>query len=264
MTRKHIARDLNRKDQLQLQSMVMLGILFLLVFAYIPMLFVVIAFQDFNIVKGIEGSPWVGLKYFRNIFTDSSFFNVMRNTFGINLLGLAIGFPAPILLALLLNELQNERFKRFVQTSSYLPYFFSWAVYGGIVLNFLSPSVGMINGLLKALGVIDKGINFIGTPEYFWWIVVISGLVKGIGFSSIIYLAAIAGVDQEMSEAAKVDGANRFQVICHITIPSILGTIVIMLILAVAGILNTGPEQILVLQNVMNLKTSETLDTYVY
>ena len=254
----------NWKSQAELQSMVLPGIIFLIIFAYIPMFFAVIAFKDYNIVKGIDASPWVGLKHFLKIFNDSSFLNVMRNTFGINLLGLAIGFPAPIILALLLNELTHDRFKRFVQTSSYLPYFFSWAVYGGIVLNFLSPNVGLLNGLLKSLGIIDKGINFIGTPEYFWWIIVLSGLVKGVGFSSIIYLAAIAGVDQSLYEAAKVDGANRFQVIRYITIPSIMGTIVIMLILAVAGILSTGPEQILVLQNVMNLKTSETLDTYVY
>lgn len=257
-------RSVSWKNQLEIQSMVLPGIIFLFVFAYIPMLFSVIAFQDYNIVGGIMESQWVGLKHFKNLFTDTSFLNVMKNTFGINLLGLAIGFPMPILLALLLNELTNDKFKKVVQTATYIPYFFSWAVYGGIVLNFLSPSVGILNAILLKTGLIQEANNFIGNPDYFWMITALSGLLKGMGYSSIIYIAAIAGVDTSLYEAARVDGANRFKVIWYITLPCISGTIVIMFIFAIAGILNTGIEQIMILQNVMNLSASETLDTYVY
>lgn len=257
-------KSLSWKNQLEIQSMVLPGIIFLFIFAYIPMIFSVIAFQDYNIVGGIMESQWVGLKHFKNLFTDTSFLNVMRNTFGINLLGLVIGFPAPILLALLLNEISNDKLKKTVQTATYIPYFFSWAVYGGMVLNFLSPSVGILNAVLLKTGLIQEANNFIGNPDYFWMITALSGLLKGMGYSSIIYIAAIAGVDTSLYEAARVDGANRFKVIWYITLPCISGTIVIMFIFAIAGILNTGIEQIMILQNVMNLSTSETLDTYVY
>lgn len=250
--------------QIELQSMIMPSIIWLAVFAYIPMFFLTVAFKDYNIVSGIGASPWVGFKYFKMLITDSSFFRVMRNTFGINLLGLLIGFPVPIIFALLLNELKNKFFKKTVQTSTYIPYFFSWAMFGGIILNFLSPSTGLLNDLLVNLGIVEDKINFMANPNYFWIIATLSNLVKTMGYGAIIYIAAIAGIDQSLYEAAKVDGANRFQMIWHITIPGIRGTIVIMLILSVASIMNTGVENIMILQNVFNLPTSETLDTYVY
>ena len=255
---------LNFKTQFELQSMVLPSIVFLVIFAYIPMCFVLIAFKNYNLVVGFLESPWSGFKYFAQLFTDSSFGVVLRNTFGINLLGLVIGFPAPIILALLLDELTSDKFKKFVQTSTYVPYFFSWAVYGGMVLNFLSPSTGLLNNLLLKTGLIHEPNNFIGKPNYFWMIIVLSGVIKGIGYSAILYIAAIASIDQELFESAKIDGSKRLQSIWYITIPCISGTIVILLIFTIAGILNTGMEQILVLQNIMNLSTSETLDTYVY
>lgn len=254
----------NWRYQLELQSMVMPSMIWLAIFAYIPMFFLIVSFKDYNIVTGIGDSPWVGLKYFKMLFTDSSFLRVMRNTFGINLLGLFIGFPVPIIFALLLNELKNKYFTKVVQTSTYIPYFFSWAMFGGIILNFLSPSTGLLNDLLVNLGIIEEEINFIANPNYFWVIAALSNLIKTMGYGAIIYIAAIAGIDQSLYEAAKVDGANRFQMILHITLPGISGTVVIMLILSVASIMNTGVENILILQNVFNLPTSETLDTYVY
>lgn len=265
-------KKLQRKDkkktswryQIELQSMIMPSIIWLAIFAYVPMFFLTVAFKDYNIVSGIGASPWVGFKYFKMLLTDSSFFRVMRNTFGINLLGLLIGFPVPIIFALLLNELKNKFFTKVVQTSTYIPYFFSWAMFGGIILNFLSPSTGLLNDLLVNLGIVEDKINFMANPNYFWVIATLSNLVKTMGYGAIIYIAAIAGIDQSLYEAAKVDGANRFQMIWHITIPGISGTIVIMLILSVASIMNTGVENILILQNVFNLPTSETLDTYVY
>lgn len=262
--RKNRKKNFNWKSQIEIQSMVIPAVIFLFLFAYIPMVFSVIAFQDYDLIGGIFKSQWVGLKHFLKLFTDTRFMSVMRNTFGINLLGLLIGFPTPIIFALLLNELKSEKFKKTVQTATYIPYFFSWAVFGGIILNFLSPSTGLLNEILSKLGLVQDKINFIGEPAYFWAITAISSLVKGMGYSAIIYIAAIAGVDTSLYEAARVDGANRFRVIWNITIPCISGTIVIMFIFAIAGILNTGLEQILVLQNVMNLGTSETLDTYVY
>jgi putative aldouronate transport system permease protein len=228
------------------------------------MYFLLIAFKDYNLVKGVMASPWVGLKYFEQLFKDSSFLLVMRNTLGINLLNLLICFPAPIVFALLVNELRGKVFRKFVQTGTFIPYFLSWAVFGGLVINFLSPSTGFVNDILVRIGLLKEPVFFMADPKNFWGIVVSSGLIKGLGYSSIIYLAAIAGVDQEMFEAARVDGATRFQCIWHITLPSISNTIVILLIFAIASIMNTGMEQILVLQNVMNLSMSETLDTYVY
>lgn len=261
--RRSTRRDIFRK-QLEIQSMVLPCIIFLIIFAYVPMFFSTIAFQDYNIVGGMLESPWVGLKHFTALFTDRNFFNTLKNTFGINFLGLLIGFPAPIIFALMLNELRVEKFKKTVQTVTYIPYFFSWAVYGGIVLTFLSPSVGALNAMLIKLGFINEGVNYLANPNYFWTIAVVSSLLKDIGYSSIIYIAAIAGVDPTLYEAARVDGASKLKVIRYVTIPCIAGTIVIMLIFKIAGILSTGLEQIMVLQNVMNITASETLDTYVY
>lgn len=252
------------KTQLELQSMVIPVIVWLVIFCYVPMAFTAIAFQDYNLIEGLAGSQWVGLKHFRALLTDSSFLRVMGNTFGINLLGLAVGFPAPIVFALLLNELTSRRFTRLVQTATYIPYFFSWAVFGGLVINFLSPSTGFLNDFLLRIGVIGEKINFMANPDAFWGIAMLSSLVKNLGYSAIIYIAAIAGVDPSLFEAARIDGAGRFKVIWYVTLPCISGTVVIMLIFSIAGILNTGIEQILVMQNIMNLARSETLDTYVY
>jgi putative aldouronate transport system permease protein len=258
------ARQSRWKSQFALQSMVWPGLLLLLVFSYIPMYGILIAFKDYDLFLGIVDSPWAGMVHFREFITDANFMNVLRNTLAINVLVLIFGFPAPILFALFLNELTGMRFKRFVQTVSYLPHFVSWVVFGGLIMTVLSPSNGILNLLLQKLHLIQEPINFMGKLELFWFIMVGAEMLKGIGWGAIIYIAAIAGVDQELYEAAKIDGAGRFQRMWYITVPSIMGTIVIMLIFAVSSILNTGLEQILVMQNPLNLEVSETIDTYVY
>lgn len=254
------------KFQLEIQSMVLPGIIVLIIFAYIPMAGNILAFRDIDLAKGtIFGGEFVGLKYFKEFISDPKFFQVLRNTLGINTLQLLIGFPAPIIFALFLNELTAKSFKKTVQTISYLPHFVSWVIFSGLIMTLLSTGhIGVINSLLIKINVIEKPINFLANENNFWTIIVISSLIKNIGWGAIIYIAAIAGVDPQLYEAAIVDGAGRFKKIWYITLPSIMGTIVIMLIFQIAAMLNTGVEQILMLQNNLNASMSETIDTYVY
>ncbi|OXM16980.1 ABC transporter permease [Paenibacillus herberti] len=250
--------------QLEIQSMVWPGIIFLLIFSYFPMYGILIAFKDYDILQGITSSDWAGLEHFREFFNDPNFMQVLKNTLTINMLALAIAFPAPIIFALLLNEITNNKFRRLVQSISYLPHFVSWVIFGGLIINILSPSNGILNEILLTIGVLKEPLSFMSEPQYFKYILVLGETLKGLGWGAIIYIAAIAGVDAELYEAAKIDGAGRFQKMWHITLPSIMGTIVIMLIFAISSLLNSGFEQILVLQNVLNRETSETIDTYVY
>ncbi|GLX68457.1 ABC transporter permease [Paenibacillus glycanilyticus] len=261
---KRSIRWFRLKAQFEQQSMVWPGIIFLFIFAYYPMYGILIAFKDYDMFAGVSGSPWVGFSHFKEFFIDPNLYTVLRNTLAINGLNLMIGFPAPILFALLLNEITTQKFKRFVQTISYLPHFVSWVVFGGLILTILSPTNGILNYLLVSMGVISEPVNFIGEASNFWVILVSGEVLKGLGWGAIIYIAAISGVDQDMYEAATIDGAGKWQKMWYVTLPSIMGTIVIMLIFAISAILNTGFEQILVLQNPLNLDTSETIDTYVY
>lgn len=261
------SKGFRNKDQLSLQSMILPGVIFILVFTFIPLYGVLIAFKDYSIVTGIGGifsAEWVGLANFREFVTDINFWNMLRNTLGINLLGLIITFPITILFALMLNELTSQRFKKLTQTVTYLPHFISWSIFGGLIINILSPSSGVVNYVLMQLGIISEPIHFLGEKDYFWLLVVLTNLVKELGWGAILYLAAIAGIDQEMYEAAYMDGATRFQRIWHITLPSITGTIVILLVFAVSNILNSGFDQFFVLQNPLNIDASEVIDTYVY
>lgn len=251
------------REQLVLQSMIWPALTVLLVFAYIPMYGVVIAFKDFNIAQGIGASPWVGLKHFKAFFIDPNLWNVIRNTLVLNVLGTLICFPAPIILSVLINEMRMGKFKKISQTVSYLPHFLSWVIFAGLILEMLRPN-GILSDVCMKLGLFDKPTNFMAHGSWFYMIFVMASLVKGLGYGSIIYVAALTGVDEEIYEAAKVDGCSRFQKIWNIALPSIRGTIAIMLILQIASILNTGIEQIFMFQNVMNLQFSETLDTYVY
>ncbi len=247
--------------------MASLGTIILLVFAYAPMFGVILAFKQgdytLSIVDAILKTSFAGFDNFKAFLTDAEFFNVMSNTLGLNLLSLAIGFPAPIIFAILLNELKNSRFRKSVQTISYLPYFLSWVVFGGIILALLDSRSGIINNVLLQWGVIKEAINF-GQENYFWGIIISSSLLKGVGWGSIIYYAAITGIDPQLFESAYMDGANRWQRIYFITIPCIAPTIVIFFILSVSGILNNGFDQIWVFQNQTNLARSEVLDTLVY
>lgn len=250
-------------NQKYLQAMALLGVIWMLVFNYIPMGGIVIAFKKFKITRTIAEAPWVGLQYFKEFFMDDNFINIMQNTLGISLLKLFIGFPLPIIFALLLNEIRNVKFKKLAQTISYLPHFLSWVVLGGIMVTWFSKT-GVINDFLVATHILDKPVSFLGDPKYFWGLSVISDSWKELGWSAIIYLAAIAGVDQQMYEAATVDGATKLQKIFKITIPSITGTIALMLILQISGLLNSNFDQILILKNQINVSRSQVIDTYVY
>jgi putative aldouronate transport system permease protein len=243
--------------------MALLGLAWMVIFNFIPMYGIVIAFKNYNILKPIAKAPWVGFEHFREFFTDGSFAKVMRNTLGINGLRLAIGFPLPIVLAILLSELPWSGYKRAVQTISYLPHFVSWVILGGLLINWLS-DVGFLNAILRGLGVIREPIFYLAEPKYFWWIAVLSDVWKEMGWSAIIYLAAITGIDPQLYEAATIDGASRLQKTTYVTVPCIRGAIAIMFVLTVSYLLNTNFDQIFVLKNPLNAPASDVIDIYVY
>lgn len=249
--------------QKHLQTMALLGVVWMIIFNYIPMYGLIISFKEYNIVKSIAEAPWVGLEHFREFLDDEDLPNVIKNTLGISLIKLLIGFPLPIIFALFLNEVRSLRYKKAIQTISYLPHFLSWVVLGGILATWLA-DVGIINNILLALNVIDKPITYLAEPSYFWTIIITSDIWKELGWSAIIYLAAIAGVSPEMYEAATIDGAGRFQKMWYVTLPSIRGTISILFILAVSGVLNSNFDQILVLRNSLNDSASNVIDYYIY
>ncbi|HEY2493792.1 MAG TPA: ABC transporter permease subunit [Paenibacillus sp.] len=251
--------------QMDIQLMVIPGLLLIFVFSYIPMYGVLMAFQDYSIFKGFGGSEWVGLKHFDMFFNSPEFWNVMRNTAIISLLKFCIGFPAPIALALMLNEVKNMMFKKVVQTVSYLPHFMSWVIVAGLIMSMLSTDNGSVNILLQKMNFIDEPINFLSIPNMFWGILVSTGVWKEIGFGSIVYLAAIASIDPSMYEAASMDGASKFKQIFLITLPSIMPVVIIFMILAIGNLLNAGFEDILLLAvNPILRDVSDVIDTYVY
>jgi len=251
--------------QWQLQIMVIPPLIFIFIFSYIPMYGVLMAFQNYEVLKGFWGSDWVGLFQFRMFFEDPEFWNLIRNTICISFLKLFFGFPAPIALALMLNEVRNMAFKRIIQTVSYLPYFLSWVIVAGFVMSMLSTDNGSVNMLLQTIGAIDEPVSFLSVPEYFWAILVTTGIWKDIGFGTIVYLAAIAGIDPHLYEAASIDGASRLRQIFLITVPCIMPVVVIFFILAVGGILSAGFEDILLLgTNPIVQDVADVIDTYVY
>jgi len=242
--------------------MLLPGIAYYLLFHYLPMYGIVIAFKDFSFRRGILGSDWIGFDNFRYLFQLGDFYRVMWNSIYLNFQRLIFGFPAPILLALMINEINSVRTKRTLQTVIYLPHFLSWVILGGIMVNFLSPSWGLVNLGLKNLGL--EPIFFMGREALFRPIVVISSIWKEAGWGTIIYFAAISSVNPELYEAAIIDGANRFMRILHVTIPAILPTVIMLLILRLGNMMNNGFEQILVLQNAANMNVSQVFETYVY
>ncbi|MGN0243325.1 MAG: ABC transporter permease [Lachnospiraceae bacterium] len=250
-------------NQRKLQLMAWMGIIWMIVFCYIPMGGIVIAFKQYKITKPISEAAWVGLQNFKDFFANEDFWNIIINTLGISVLKLVIGFPLPIIFALLLNEIKNTKFKKFVQTASYLPHFISWVVLGGILITWLDAN-GVINDLLVGLGITSSRVYYLGKPQYFWWLALISDSWKELGWNAIIYLAAISGIDQQMYEAATVDGASKLKKILYITLPSIKGTIAILFVLAVAGMMNSNFDQIFMLKNVLNAERSTVIDIHVY
>ncbi|AVM41916.1 ABC transporter permease [Fastidiosipila sanguinis] len=243
--------------------MVFITTVFFLVFRYWPILWNVIAFQNFKILKGFTGSKFVGLDNFKEIFSNMPYFmRLLRNTIAMNGLNLILGFPAPIIFALLLNELWGSKFKRTVQTISYLPHFISTVVVVGMTTLLLSPSLGLVNKVIADLG--GTKINFLSQPKMFWWIMVATGIWQSVGWSAIIYLSALTSIDPALYEVSSIDGANRWQQTLHITLPGIRNTIMIMFILQIGSLLAVNTEKIFLFQNDLNLSRSEMIPTYIY
>ncbi|MGI6672282.1 MAG: ABC transporter permease [Christensenellales bacterium] len=249
------------KQRWQMYFMLLPLVMLYVIFRYIPMGGLVICFQDYNIFKGILGSPWVGFDNFSKLFRSSDFITIFRNTLEISLLKIAFGFPAPILLALMLNEIRSVHYKRICQNIYYLPHFMSWVIIAGLCFDVFSLN-GVINQVVQFFG--GEPIFFMSNPHWFRVILVVSDIWKEVGWGSIIYLAALAGVDMQLYEAASLDGASRYQQVIHVTLPSILSTVAIMFVLRMAGILDAGQDQILMMQNPLVRASSEIIDTFVY
>jgi putative aldouronate transport system permease protein len=235
---------------------------FFLLFKYVTLFGEIIAFKDFRLLEGIWGSPWVGLKHFRILFHSPDFWMILRNTLLLNLYNLIVAFPAPIVLAILLNEVRVNWFKRVVQNMLYLPFFISWVVLGGIITSLLSPSTGVINALLQFFG--QEPVFFMTSTS--WWPAVFSASTvwQSAGWGTIIYMAAITSIDPGLYEAAKIDGASKLRQIWHITLPGIRGTVAILLVLQMGKMMDVGFEQVLNLQNPAVFSVSDVISTYVY
>jgi putative aldouronate transport system permease protein len=238
------------------------GIAYFIIYKYLPMAGIVIAFQDYGVFAGIRGSEWVGLEHFKNMFTDAEFYQIFKNTLLISLYKLLWGFPGPIILAIMLNEVRNMMYKRSIQTLVYLPHFLSWVIISGVLVNMLSPATGIINQFIEFLGF--EPIFFLAEPDWFRAVLVVSDIWKEVGWGAIVFLAAIAGIDPQQYEAAIMDGANKWKQIIHITLPSMMSTIVIMLLLRLGHILDAGFEQIFVLYSPLVYDVSDVIQTYVY
>lgn len=251
----------NVKAHKLLYAMMIPGIIYFIIFNYLPMCGLVIAFKDFNFNKGIFGSSWVGFKYFKILFGSQDFFQIFWNTLILNVYGLIFNFPGPIILALLMNEVRNISFKRTIQTLVYFPHFLSWIIVGGIVFKFFYLD-GTVNTVLTGFGM--EAIPFLTSPKYFRSIFILSGMWKEIGWGTIIYLASITAIDQSLYEAAVVDGANRFKQMFYITIPCIAPTIMVVLILRMGSMLSVGFEHVFVLYNPFVYSVADVFSTYIY
>lgn len=259
------------KKQLPLQTFVITGVIYIFIFAYIPMFGLVIAFKDYDIVTGIRGmftSPWIGFQHFIEFFTTFGFGNLVLNTVAISVLKLIFAFPLPIIFALMLNEMRFINYKKIVQTCSYLPHFISWVIVSGISFRFLS-STGIVNSILQRVHLIEEPLPFLSSANMFWGLAVSLDVWKSMGWWTIIFLAAIAGVNSDLYEAAALDGAGRLKRIRYITLPCIKPTIVIVLILALGNLFGGGLsgsnfEQSWLLGNAMNAMRSEIIQTYVF
>ncbi len=260
MKRKAFWKSL-RRDR-QLVFMLIPVVIFFAVFSYYPLYGILIAFKDYSISRGILGSPWAGLRYFRQFFSSPYFGRLLRNTVLISVYSLLWGFPVPILFALLLNEFKDGKFKRVIQTVSYLPHFISLVVICGILIDIFSPQGGVVNSLLYSLT--GKRINFFGEPEWFRTMYVGSGVWQEFGWNSIIYLAAITGINPDLYEAARIDGAGRLRQIWHVTLPGIKPTILTLLILNLGNIMSVGYEKIILLYSPTTYETADVISTYVY
>ncbi len=246
-----------------LYFMVAVGFVFMIIFRYLPMGGLIIAFKKYSFRKGIFNSDWAGFQQFEFIFTKNpDFYNILRNTLVINLLKLLFCFPAPIVLALMINEVRGVRLKRAIQTAIYLPHFVSWVVFGTIVVQFLSPSSGLVNEIIKLFG--GQPVFFMRESKYFYAIVVLSDIWKSAGWGTIMYLSALTGIDQELYQAARIDGANGLQCVRHVSLPGISDTIVVLLLLQIGQLMDVGFEQIYVLSRPILYSVADVLSTYIF
>ena len=252
----------NMKKNWILYVMIAPVVVYYIVFAYTPMYGILLAFKNYKVKQGIMGSPWVGLDHFRRFFSAYNFKQLIGNTVGISVYSLIIGFPIPIVFALMLNYLTHNRLKKVVQMVSYAPYFISTVVICGMITIFMAPDTGILNVIRGFFGL--ESVNFLAKPEWFKSIYVWTEVWQGMGWSSIIYISALAGVDYEMHEAAIVDGATKIQRMIHVDLPSIKPTILMLLILQMGSIMNVGFEKVYLLQNTLNKSAASVISTYVY
>lgn len=251
------------KNQWELQTMVLPGIIFMFIFSYIPIYGLTIAFKSYTVIDTIDSAPWVGLENFRIILGDKFFWESVVNTLGISFLKLGIGFVIPIILAILIFELKDGPFKKLVQTISYMPHFLSWIVLGGMLITWLS-TTGLLNQILTGLGVAAQPKNYLLDADAYWWIAVLSDIWKEAGWGTILYLATMSKIDPSYYEAAKIDGASRLKQITSITLPMMSTIISLNLILTVSGLLGSNLDQTLVLMNPQNQAKAEVINSYVY
>ncbi|MDR1640602.1 MAG: ABC transporter permease subunit [Clostridiales bacterium] len=238
------------------------AIILLFMFNYMPIYGVLIAFKNFKAAKGILGSDWAGFHYFELFLRDPNFWRVMKNTLLINIGNLLFGFPFPIIFALVINELRSKKFVKFAQTVSYLPYFISWVVAASIIRSILSPSTGMVNNAIKFFGF--EPIYFLSKSSFFQPLLIISGIWKGFGMSAVYYIAALAGIDQELYQAAAVDGAGKMRQAWHITLPGLRNIIIVLFVLQLGSIMSIGFDQVFLLYNPMLYETGDVISTYTY
>lgn len=251
------------KKSIPVYTLLLPGVIIHLIFHYFPIYGIIIAFKNFSPFKGILGSDWVGFKHFSYFLSDENFWRVMKNTIIINFYHLIFGFPVPILFALLINELRSNRFKKIVQTISYLPYFISWVVAASIVTTLLSPSTGLLNTILTNVFDIEP-IYFLAKPRYFRTILVASNIWKSFGMSAVYYVAALASIDQSLYEASSIDGAGRWKQTVHITLPGLRNIIIVLLVLQIGSMITIGFEQIFLLYNPLVYDVGDVISTYTY
>jgi len=250
-------------DQRQLHWMVLPGVAFMIVFNYIPIYGIIIAFKNYTIVDTVSSAPWVGLENFRIIMEDSFFWEAVRNTLAISLMKLFLGFAILIILAVMIFEMRDGHLKKVIQTISYIPHFFSWIVLGGMLISWLSTN-GFINQVMMSLGLMNQGVNHLLDPDKYWWIAVLSDLWKEVGWGTILYLAGMSRIDPTFYEAARIDGASKLTQIRTITLPLLAPIISLNLILNVSGLLGSNLDQTLVLMNAQNQNKSEVINSFVY
>jgi putative aldouronate transport system permease protein len=253
---------MKRRIELDLYLILLPGLLFYLLFKYVPLYGILMAFKDYNFMIGVFKSPWVGFDVFKDVFRDGEFWRSLVNTLRLNLLSLAVAFPIPIVFALLLNEIPHEGYKRTIQSISYLPHFISWVILYGLLLSFAAKETGLVNMLLKHLGLPE--IAFLSDSAWWTVIYVASSIWKDTGWAAIIYLAALSSIDPALYEAASIDGADRFRKMLSITLPGIKGTVVIILILQIGKVMTIGFEQPYLLGNPLVSDVSTVLSTFIY